>query len=117
MSGRGRPLLGSPADDREPRSFAQLLQLALELGERVPVAGHEQQHRELVAERGHAALEDVAAAFDHDAGQVENEARAVVADGADRDELLHGVPDVECSGAAPGVHRGTSMPCFAAGRA
>ena len=88
----GRPLLGSPADDREPRCFAQLLQLALELGEGVPVAGHEQQHGELVAECGHAALEDVAAAFDHDAGQVENEARAVVADGADRDELLHGVP-------------------------
>ena len=73
-----------------PDDFAELGEFALELGERVPVAGDEQQHRKLVAKRRHAAFEDVAPAVDHDTGQVEDQAGAVIADGANRDQLLHG---------------------------
>ena len=73
-----------------PEDFAELGEFALELGERVPVARHQQQHGELVAERRHAAFEDVAAAVDDDAGQVVDQPGAVVADGGNRDQLLHG---------------------------
>jgi hypothetical protein len=56
----------------------------------VPVAAHEQQHGKLRAERGHAAFEDVATAFGDDPGQVVDETSAVITDGGNRDELLHG---------------------------
>jgi len=56
----------------------------------VPVAGDQQQHRELVAEGRHPAFEHVAATVDHHARQVEHQSGAVVADGANRDQLLHG---------------------------
>ena len=70
-----------------PARIAQLLQLGLELGERVPVARDQQQHRELAAERAHPAVDDVAGAVEHDAGEVVDEAGAVAAECADDDEL------------------------------
>ena len=73
-----------------PAGLAELGEFALELGQRVPVPGHQHEHRELVAERGHAAFEDVAATIDDDAGQVVDQPRAVIADCGNRDELFHG---------------------------
>ena len=86
-------LFGAPHGDGQAGGFAQLVEFALELGQRVPVARDEQQHCKFIAERRHAAFEDVAAAFDHDAGQVVDQPGPVVANGADRDQLLHGCVD------------------------
>jgi hypothetical protein len=66
--------------DAEIVALRQALELGFELGERVPVAGHEQQHGELRPEVRHAAFTDIAAAFADDAGELVNHARAVAAD-------------------------------------
>src|SRR5437763_906229 len=55
----------------------------------MPVARHEQQHRELGAEARHAALADVAARLADDAGELMNHPRAVAADRRNGQVLLH----------------------------
>jgi hypothetical protein len=61
--------------------------IGFQLRERVPVAGHQQQHREFVAERAHAAVEDVAGALEHDAREIVDQAGTVAAERGDDDEL------------------------------
>src|SRR6185369_18087062 len=84
----------------EVGALREPLQLRFELGERVPVAGHEQQHGELGPEVGHAAFADVAAAFADDARQLVNHAGAVATDGRNGQVLLHlrgGVWGIHCA--------------------
>ena len=81
--------LGALQVDAEARGVGEPLELGFELGERMPVAGDEQQHRELAAEVRHAALADVAAALVDDAGQLVNHAGAVAADRRYGEVLLH----------------------------
>src|SRR5262249_49199247 len=58
--GARRTRLGALEVNTETRGLGEALELRLELREGVPVAGDEQQHRELSAEARHAALADVA---------------------------------------------------------
>jgi len=74
---------------REAGVGGEASEFRLEFGERVPVARHEQHHRELVAEARHAALADVAAAVADDAGQFVNEPRTVGPDGRYGNVLFH----------------------------
>src|SRR5690606_23338512 len=64
-----------------------LFRSGLELRDRVPVARNEQQHRELVAEGAHAAVDDVAGAIEHDARQVIDESGSVATERGNDDEL------------------------------
>ena len=86
---RAEPLFGAPQLDVHAGGIGELLELALELGERVPVAVDQQQHRKLVAERGHAAFADAAAAVGDGLGKFVDHADAVAADRGNHDMLFH----------------------------
>src|SRR5271168_891832 len=57
------PLFGAPQLDIHAGGVGQLLELTLELGKGVPIAVEQEQHRKLVAERGHATFADAPAAI------------------------------------------------------
>ncbi len=67
----------------------EVLKLGFELGNGVPIAGHQQNHGEFVAEARHAALADVAAAVADDSSEVVDETGTVWPDGRDGKVLLH----------------------------
>ena len=75
--------------DRDARGLRELGEVGLDARDRVPVARDQHQHREIGAERRHAALADAAAAVRDDLREVVHEADAIVADGGDCDELFH----------------------------
>ncbi len=82
--------------------IGQATELRLDTRQRVPVAGHQQLHGKFIAERGHAALGDVAAAVGDHARQLVHHAGVVTADGGYGQMLLAGsdwvVHDQECTG-------------------
>src|SRR5579863_8877764 len=82
-------LFGPPQLNVHAGGIGEFLELALELRESVPIAVHQQQHGELVAERGHAAFADAAAAVGYRLGEFVDHADAVPAHRGNHDMLFH----------------------------
>jgi hypothetical protein len=71
------PFTGLLDRNGEPVFHGKLVEGLLQLGERVPVAGNQQQDRKLGAKRCHAALFNIAAALENRLADILNNARPV----------------------------------------